>query len=144
MLTFSQEVLCPQALVLVSMESLRAVFGVKLTARELERELIKHLLDLSFADQLSDEGNTFSHTSVVFAFPRQQDTSRPKLKVFRDLVFFGKSATCLELAFANSLYAESLLVVGTRSRGQVKRMAQHYFRRLNSELGSAQKCSICE
>lgn len=139
MLKFSQDAFSQHALVLVSMESVRAVFGAELAARELERQLISHILNLSFADQDRGDEKTISHTSVVFAFPHHQDASSTKPHALHELVFPGNSVICLELALAYTSHADSMLVVGTRSRDQVKRMAQQYFRRLDDGLCSAQK-----
>jgi hypothetical protein len=126
MLMFPREVL-----VLSTIDAAREVFGATRSLKEIEQALVSCILALSFADEHTVDGQIFSYSCVVFAQQGDQRSSSISTKAFSELVFFGSSDVCLDLALAVSSQADAMMVVGTRSRDQIIRMAQQYCRRLS-------------
>ncbi|MBR7799538.1 hypothetical protein [Undibacterium fentianense] len=111
------------------------------------KKFIQKMMDLSFP---GCHGHTKQSATVgacmVFALESVRDRPEnlksdpvsPRAKVYDELAFFGDSSICLRHALASSGLAKNIIVIGTRSREHVTRMADHYWQRLYAEASIPQ------
>lgn len=111
-------------LLLSSEKVLLETFDAGFSKDQLRQKLCSKIFDVSFSKESA------AHRCVVFALPKSTDKISATQVQFEELAFFGDSQHCLDLALVCAKQAEKIIVIGTRSRENVMRMAQHYVHRL--------------
>lgn len=93
----------------------------------------KQILALCFPDELSkDEFADRPSTCAVICLENIQST-QSRLP-YKELIFFGNSAECVEHALCCSGHAESMMVIGTRSFEHVALQLDIYLHRFLKSL----------
>lgn len=106
----------------------------------------KQILALCFPDEFSKEEFTDTpSTCAVICLENLHSTQ--SCLAYKELIFFGKSAVCIEHALRCSGHAESLMVIGTRSLEHVALQLDIYLHRflksLANQVDQTQMLEIC-
>lgn len=93
----------------------------------------KQILALCFPDELSKEefADTPSTCAVICL---ENMPSTQSCLAYKELIFFGNSAVCIEHALSCSGHAESMMVIGTRSFEHVALQLDIYLHRFLKSL----------
>ncbi len=96
----------------------------------------KQILALCFPDEFSKE--EFTDTpSTCAVICLENIPSAQSCLAYKELIFFGKSAVCIEHALRCSGHAESMMVIGTRSLEHVALQLDIYLHRFLKSLAKS-------